>query len=67
MFVFVRVQRFQKMSVRVRSCSIFHGENVFVFVRLRHFREKYVFVFGIFTKRTRSYSVRVHVLVINNV
>ena len=61
--MFVRVQRLEKMSVRVPSCSIFHGKNVFVFVRVRHFREKYVFVFGIFTKSSRSCSVRVHVRV----
>ena len=53
---------FKKISVRVRSCSIFHGKNVFVFVRVRHFREKFVFVFGIFTKSKRSFSIRVHVL-----
>ena len=51
------------MSVRVRSCSIFHGKNVFVFVRVRHFRENYAFVFGIFTKSMRSCSDRVHVRV----
>ena len=52
------------MSVRVRSCSIFHGKNVFVFVRVRHFRKNTCscsFVFGIFAKITCSCSVLVHV------
>ena len=52
------------MSVRVRSCSIFHGKYMFVFVRVRHFRKNTCscsFVFVIFAKITCSCSVRVHV------
>ena len=62
-FVFAVFNNLNGTRVRVRSCSIFHGKNVFVFVRVRHFSEKCVFVFGIFTKSTRSCSVRVHVRV----
>ena len=54
-FVFAVFNNLNETRVRVRSCSIIHGKNVFVFVRVRHFREKYVFVFG----------VRVHVRVQN--
>ena len=58
-FVFAVFNNFNETRVRVRSCSIFHGKYVFVFVRVRHFRKNACscsFVFEIFAKKSRSCS-----------
>ena len=59
LFVFAVFNIFNKTRVRVRSCSIFSKTHV----RVQHFFKNGGFKFDIFTKSTRSCSIRVHVRV----